>query len=278
MMADLPPLAPAAMLAAEVKSCCANLYESDWAKLLLGDSFHPGGVPLTLRLGEVLGLGPGDRVLDVAAGKGTSAIALAQRYGCAVVGVDFGAANVRDANAAAARAGLADRVRFAMGDAERLSACADGAFDAVICECAFCTFPDKRAAAAEFARVLRPGGRIGLSDLTRAGAVPPELEGLLAWVACIADARPIADYVAYLQEAGLAVTAVEPHDEALERLVGGIRTKLLGAEIMVKLKKLTLPDNIDFEAAKGMARAASEAVRQGTLGYAIIAGAKMDKN
>lgn len=266
--------APADLADDEVKSCCANLYESDWAKLLLGDSFHPGGVPLTLRLGAVLGLGPGVRVLDVAVGKGTSAIALAERYGCAVVGVDFGPGNVRDANAAAARAGVADRVRFAVGDAERLSAFGDAAFDAIICECAFCTFPDKRAAAAEFARVLRPGGRVGLSDLTRAGALPPELEGLLAWVACIADARPIADYVAYLREAGLAVATVEPHGEALEQLVGGIRTKLLGAEIMVKLKKLALPSNIDFATAKGLAHAAADAVRQGKLGYVIIAGTK----
>lgn len=277
-MAETTRLLPAAMAADELKSCCANLYESDWAKLLLGDSFHPGGVPLTLRLGAVLGLGPGDRVLDVAAGKGTSALALANQYGCEVVGVDFGAGNVRDANAAAARAGLADRVRFAVGDAERLSAFGDGTFDAIVCECAFCTFPDKRAAAAEFARVLRPGGRVGLSDLTRAGAIPPELEGLLAWVACIADALPIDDYVAHLQDAALTVTAVEPHDEALEQLVGGIRTKLLGAEIMVKLKKLSLPEGIDFATAKGMARAASDAVRQGKLGYAIVVGAKQVDN
>lgn len=273
-MAETTRLAPAGMADDAVKSCCANLYESDWAKLLLGDSFHPGGVPLTLRLGEVLGLGPGDRVLDVAAGKGTSAIALAGHFGCAAVGVDFGAGNVRDANAAAVQARLAGLVRFEVGDAERLSAFGDAAFDAIICECAFCTFPNKRAAAAEFARVLRPGGHVGLSDLTRAGAVPPPLEGLLAWVACIADARPIDGYTAYLRGAGLTVTTVEPHDEALEQLVGGIRAKLLGAELLVKLKKLTLPDSVDFAMAKGLARAAAEAVRQGRLGYAIIAGTK----
>ena len=42
-------------------------------------------------------------------------------------------------------------------------------FDAIICECAFCTSPDKPAAAAEFARVIRRGGRVGLSNLTRIG-------------------------------------------------------------------------------------------------------------
>lgn len=80
--------------AAELKSCCAAVYGSDWARLLLGDSFHPGGMALTTRLGELVGLGPDDRVLDVAAGRGTSAIHLARRFGCAVVGVDLSAASV----------------------------------------------------------------------------------------------------------------------------------------------------------------------------------------
>jgi len=266
-------LADADFSAEEVKSCCAALYESDWARLLLGDSFHPGGMALTKHLGATLGLRPGLRVLDVASGKGTSAIALAREFGCAIVGVDLGPANVRDASAAAARAGLGERVRFARGDAERLPF-DDASFDAVICECAFCTFPDKRAAASEFARVLRPGGRVGLSDLTRVGAVPPELAGLLAWVACIADARPLDEYVGYLNGAGLSVGIVEPHDAALSQLVGGIRTKLLGAEMLVKLKKLTLPGAIDFAAAKGMVRAAAAAIGEGKLGYAIVVATK----
>jgi hypothetical protein len=55
---------------AAVKSCCADLYASDWARLLLGDSLHPGGAALTGRLGRLMELGPGTRMLDVAAGMG----------------------------------------------------------------------------------------------------------------------------------------------------------------------------------------------------------------
>jgi len=257
---------------AELKTCCATLYASDWARLLLGDSFHPGGLALTERLGTLLGLAPGQRVLDVAAGRGTSAIFLAQRFGCAVVGVEYGGTAVAEANALAAEAELADRVRFEQGDAEQIPFAA-GAFDAVICECAFCTFPDKRAAAAEFARVLRRGGRAGLSDLTLTGALPKELNGLLAWIACIGDARPLDEYVAYLAGASFSVDLVEPHDDALVELVRVVRTRLLGAELLVKLKQLDLP-GANFEHAKALAHHAAEAVRRGTFGYALVVASK----
>lgn len=252
----------------ELKACCAAVYESDWARLLLGDSFHPGGLVLTERLGSLTGLGPNHRVLDLAAGAGTSALFLAERFGCQVVGIDYGRQSVAAANAAAEEADLTNRVRFELGDAERLPFEAHS-FDAVICECAFCTFPDKSKAAAEIARVLRPGGRLGLSDLTRAGPLPAELEGVLAWVACIADAQPVDSYVEYLETAGLTVDQIETRDEALSQTVSGVRARLLGAEMMVKLKKIDLPA-ADFRQARIIARSASDAVREGRLGYALL--------
>ena len=256
----------------DIKACCAALYESDWARLLLGDSFHPGGLALTERLGQLLGLQPGQRVLDVAAGSGSSAIFVAQRFGCEVVGVDYGLEAVKAATGRAEQAGLSQLVRFEQGDAERLRLAASS-FDAIICECAFCTFPDKAAAAGEFVRVLRPGGRLGLSDLTRSGPLPPALEGLLAWIACLADARPVEEYTAYCKQAGLVVEQVESHDAALGELVRTIQGKLLGAEVLVKLKQLDLPGS-DFDRAKSLAQAAAEAVRQGQLGYALMAATK----
>src|SRR5208282_72055 len=125
-----------------VKQCCAAIYESDAARLLLGESFHPGGTRLTERLGQIVNLTPQARVLDVAAGKGTSATFLASRFGCEVVGIDFSRKNVEEAARTAEDMGLRERVSFQWADAERLPF-ADATFDAVICECAFCTFPDK---------------------------------------------------------------------------------------------------------------------------------------
>lgn len=253
---------------AEIKTCCANLYQSDLARALLGDSFHPGGEKLTKRLGEHLGLRPGTKVLDVASGRGESAILLARHFGCSVVGVDFGPENVREATLCAAAAEVSDLVSFVEGDAERLNF-PDASFDAVICECAFCTFPDKAAAASEFARVVRPGGALGLSDLTRSGPLPPELEGLLSWIACIADALPVDDYIGHLAAAGFGMTTVEPNDNALAEMARDIQGKLLGLELMVKLKKLDLP-GADFDQARALAQAAGKAIQRGLLGYTLI--------
>ena len=256
-----------------VKQCCARLYESDVARLLLGDSFHPGGLHLTERLGRLLGLGPESRVLDVASGKGTSAIFLAEHFGCEVLGIDYGGQNVQLANELTAANGLGGRVRFELADAEHLPV-PDASFDAVICECAFCTFPNKSIAAGEFVRVLRARGQVGLSDLTRVQVLPRELDGLLAWIACVADAQPVERYTACLSAAGLVVEHVESHDEALTDLVQQVRRKLLGAEIMVGLKKLDLP-GVDFRAAKETAKRALLAIQDGALGYAILTAVKM---
>jgi arsenite methyltransferase len=256
----------------EVKQCCARVYETDTAKLLLGDSFHPGGLKLTARLGELLRLTEASRVLDVASGKGTSAIFLAERFACEVVGIDYSEQNAEQANRDAAVKALGQRLTFQQGDAESL-AFTDGAFDAIVCECAFCTFPDKSRAAHEFARVLRPGGRVGLSDLTRGPELPQELAGLLAWVSCIADAQQIEKYAHYLRSAGFSVEAVESHDEALSEMVQQIQGKLFAADVMSGLKKIELPE-FNFSEASRMAKAALSAIEAGQLGYAIIMAEK----
>lgn len=253
-------------------SCCAAFYASDFARMLLGESFHPGGVALTRHLGELLRLTAETHVLDVASGPGTSAFCLAEFFGCEVTGVDLSHENVQAANAMAERRGVNERVRFLEGSSEGLPL-PDAAFDAIICECAFCTFGDKPLAAREFHRVLRHDGRIGLSDLTRTAEPLPGLDGLLASIACIADAQPADRYAAILTSAGFAMEAVEDHSGALVEMVRQIEGKLLWAEIMTGLRKLDLP-GVDLSAAKRFAQAAMEAIRASKLGYAILTGTR----
>src|SRR5262249_3697342 len=163
----------------------------------------------------------------------------------------------------ASRLGLAEQVRFEYADAERLPL-DDESVDAVICECAFCTFPDKPGAARQFARGGRHGGRVGLSDITRAPGQPDELKSLTAWIACLADARSSGAYATWLTEAGLKISIIEAHDEALRELVCAIGSRLLAAEVLAGLEKIDLP-GIDLGAAKRLARQALVAVNEGRL-------------
>ena len=257
---------------AGVKQCCANVYGSEAAKYLLGESFHPGGLRLTEELASLLALSPSTIVLDVASGKGTTALFLAERFGCRVIGIDLSEQNVLDANSEAAARSLGELVEFRLADAEALPFDAES-FDSILCECAFCTFPSKQSAASEFERVLKPGGRVGISDITKELTSLPELDGLLAWIACIGDAQPLQSYASGLSATGLQILKSEQRSHHLQEMVQGIRSKLLMAEIMIGLKKLNLP-GLDLSQAKAFSKAAQDAIASNHLGYGIIIATK----
>jgi arsenite methyltransferase len=250
------------------KRCCAAAYSGDVVALVLGESYHPGGLALTRTLLARLGLPRGGRVLDVAAGRGASALLIAAEHPVEVDGVDLSESNVAHATAAAAEARLGGRVRFHTGDAERLPF--DGAlFDAAVCECAFCTFPDKVTAARELARVLRPGGRLGITDVTIApSGLPKELAGLAGWVTCLADARPLEDYSSILGVAGLHTVHTERHDAALARMVEQIDARLRA----LRMVRPALPAlaGIDLDRALELTALAADAVRDGVAGYVLV--------
>jgi SAM-dependent methyltransferase len=254
-----------ALTSQEIKSCCATAYSSAAARWLFGDSFHPGGAELTSRLGRALHAGLGQLVVDVASGPGTSALQIARDTGCEVVGVDLAPDSVAAATHAAAKAGLSERVRFLQGDAEALPL-GDEAVDGALCECALCTFPDKATAARELRRVLRPGARVAISDITaRREELPSELTGTQAWVACIADARPLDEIASLLQDGGLAVETTERHDHALAAMLDRVDVRLKAARL---LGAGLFNDGI--AEARGLVAAAQESLSRGLLGYAVV--------
>ncbi len=115
---------------------------------------------------------PGQRVLDVATGTGLVACELAGRGGCEVVGLDQSEAMLATAQARlAAGRGLADRVTFVHGEAERLPF-SDSEFDALTFTYLLRYVDDRAATMRELARVVRPGGRIGMVEFGVPGAAP----------------------------------------------------------------------------------------------------------
>jgi arsenite methyltransferase len=176
---------------------------------------------------------------------------------------------------------VAHLTTFRQGDAEGLPF-EDGTFDAVVSECSFCTFPDKKMAADQMVRVLRrpepaegkPGGRLGLADMTVNGMLPDELHSLLAWVTCVAGDGTPHEYLATLRAAGFTDFAMEDQREALLDMVGDGRRKLLGVELAAGLGRLDLGD-LDLDEGKRLARRAVELIEDDVVGYTLITGRKV---
>lgn len=125
-----------------------------------GGCRHPGGLELTERTVDLAGLPSGALVLDVGCGDGVVAEHLARRSGLRVVGVDVSTGLLRQGRDRCPGLDLRE------GSAERLPL-PDASVDAVLAECVLSIVGDPGAALAEWARVLRPGGRLLLSDLYR---------------------------------------------------------------------------------------------------------------
>jgi arsenite methyltransferase len=249
-----------------VKRCCALVYDQDWLPLLLGEAYHPGGAELTRVLARRLDLRRGERVLDVASGPGSTASLLTREFGVSVDGIDLAERAVRRAKERANQEGLDGAVRFSVGDAEHLPF-ADGSMDAVICECALCTFPDKPAALSEFARVLRPGGRIGIADIVlEPERLDPALRSLAGQVACLADARPLDAYRAIIEAAGFRVVHREEHPESLARLIERIGAALA----VVDMAALPALEGLDLGLPRDLAARAAKCVNDGVASYALV--------
>jgi arsenite methyltransferase len=167
--------------------CCAELYELPIVEYLLGQSFHPGGPRLTRQLANTTLVGPDTKVLDVACGNGNSARIVAADFGARVAGCDFSGVNIQRATSISLSAGLDERTSFIRGSAEQLPFDAQS-FDVVLCECSLCLFENPDTALAEIFRVLKPGGRIGISDFYLNAPVPEGLDGPLGQALCIAGA------------------------------------------------------------------------------------------
>ncbi len=253
---------------AELKAYCADAYANPAVRWLLGEELHPGGAATTRRTLELAGLRAGERLLDVAAGSGASAILAARELGVEALGVEYGEGAVEAARADAATAGLGASVGFLQGDAEGLPV-EDGAFDVALCECSLCTFPDKARAVAEFRRALRPGGRLALSDVVaETGALPAVLRGAMATVACVGGALPLPGYEELLTAGGFSVARRELLGEDADLFARGIEERLRGARLL----GIAPPEgaSLGIEEAIEAVRMARRAIADGLLSYAIV--------
>ena len=257
---------------ARAKACCADLYQSDLARLILGETLHPGGLALTNRLGRLMGIQRDDWVVDLASGRGVSAMAISRGFHCRVAGVEFSHAAVVGAAAASRATPVVPRTFFLQGDAEN-PPLASSRFDAVLCECSMSIFPDKSRAVKEMRRLLGPGGRLGLSDVTvEPGSLPAELEGAVGQVLCLSGALNVNGYRQLLRDGGLALQHEEDASVEILKLLEESESKLG----MVKawrdrpglgMPESSLPEMEALESAPELLQRLKSLVLDGKLGY-----------
>lgn len=152
-----------------------------------------------------LSLRAGETVLDLGSGPGLDAFLAARRVGPEgrVIGVDMTPAMLERARAGAAKAGLS-QVEFREGRLEALPV-ETASVDAITSNCVINLVPDKGAVFREAARVLKPSGRMVVSDIVLDGPLPERLaKDVLAWVGCVAGAMSREVYLGLLREAGFS--------------------------------------------------------------------------
>lgn len=186
-----------------------RLYDIDINDLPVGvtDLSLGCGDPVTLASLEA-----GQTVLDLGSGGGIDCFLAARQVGPTgmVIGVDMTAEMVERARANKDKLG-ANNVDFRLGEIEHLPV-GDNSVDVIISNCVINLSPDKPQVLREAYRVLKPGGRLAISDIITEGELPQELrDNLNAWAGCIAGAISVKEYITVIETAGFVDVSLEPY-------------------------------------------------------------------
>ncbi len=220
---------------AATSGCCAPASDPTALAIAIGydaaelERILPPGANLGLSCGNpgvIAGLKPGEVVVDLGSGAGFDAFLCGPKVGATgrVIGVDMTADMLAKARANCAgytaRTGLAN-VEFRLGEIEHLPL-ADASVDVVISNCVINLSPDKPRVWREIARVLKPGGRVGVSDMALLRPLPPAIRTAVeAYVGCIAGASLVDELRPLLAAAGLTDIRLAPKPAYVASLTAG---------------------------------------------------------
>jgi arsenite methyltransferase len=211
--------------------CCGGLDGDGTTALRLGYTAEdlaaaPAGSEMGLGCGNpqaIAALRPGETVLDLGSGGGFDCFLAARRVGPEgrVIGVDMTPEMLARARANAEASGLAN-VEFRLGEIEHLPL-PDASVDVVISNCVVNLSPDKPAVWGEVWRILRPGGRVAISDVVALAPLPAEIRRDLALhVGCVAGASTVAELVRMLRACGFEEVRIDVRGEESRRFLESV--------------------------------------------------------
>ncbi|MFP4248195.1 MAG: arsenite methyltransferase [Armatimonadota bacterium] len=204
-------------------SCCGESSQTIGYDAAHADQV-PDGADLGLGCGNptaIADLKPGEKVLDLGSGAGFDCFLAANAVGPegAVIGVDMTEDMIARARENAEKGGY-ENVEFRLGEIEDMPV-EDEAVDVIISNCVINLVPSKQQAFAEAARVLKPGGRLHVSDIVLDGELPTAVAGSAeAYVGCVAGAVSRETYLTAMEAAGLDNIEIESASDASELLAG----------------------------------------------------------
>ena len=223
--------------------CCSaesSLYPTDLLTILPeGESSvsYGCGDPITLA-----SLEPGQIVLDLGSGAGLDCFFAAKKVGETgfVFGVDMTPEMIERARSSAERLNI-QNVEFRQGYLEDLPV-ADNIVDVIISNCVINLAPDKSKVFAEAFRVLKPGGKLAVSDIVTDGPLPdPIKKSLSAWAGCVAGAVDAKDYVSMMEAVGFTNISITPGffeketiDSAITEMGDSIELKTISRDDVYK--------------------------------------------
>ena len=195
------------------------------------------GDPITLAT-----LQPGQTVLDLGSGGGLDCFLAAKKVGESgyVIGVDMTPEMLEKARANAKRMGVTN-VEFRQGYLEDLPV-DNNSVDVTISNCVINLSPDKAKVFSEVFRVLKPGGKLAVSDIVTDGPLPDAIkQSLSMWAGCVAGAVDAKDYIAMMEAAGFTDVAITPTffdketvDEAIKEVGDQIDLKSVSQDELYK--------------------------------------------
>lgn len=223
---------------------------------------------ITRKVVDSLGLRPGEHLLDAGCGLGAPAILVAKETGARVTGITVSNVQVTEARKRANAAGLAEQAGFEPGDFMSLTF-ADGSFDAVMAMESLEYAPDLGQVVRELHRVLRPGGRISVADLTTESDADIQQVEQVAMQFKINRPPKLSEWIAVLRDAGFGL------DEYIQcgPRIYGMKSKYLNA---INERYDELLASLGEEAVTNMERKFQRFLAPGTanIGYAIITARK----
>jgi arsenite methyltransferase len=192
--------------------CCSaesSLYPADLLVILPdGESAvsYGCGDPITLA-----SLQPGQTVLDLGSGAGLDCFFAAKKVGETghVIGVDMTPEMIERARSSAKRLDI-QNVEFRQGYLEDLPV-ESNTVDVIISNCVINLSPDKSKVFGEAFRVLKPGGKLAVSDIVTDGPLPESIKkSLSAWAGCVAGAVEVKDYISMMEAVGFTDISITP--------------------------------------------------------------------